>query len=74
VIVLRTEQGSSEHAIVQLVNESGKYELVMDKGTGTLSTRIWDLRHPGSVMKQHSRRSRHPGQAAKSQNRLQVGC
>jgi len=74
VIVLRTEQGSSEHAVVQLISDSGKYELVMDKGTGTLRTRVWDLRHPGSVMKQHSKRSRQPGQAAKSQNRLQVGC
>ncbi|HXL16124.1 MAG TPA: glycosyltransferase family 39 protein [Streptosporangiaceae bacterium] len=74
VIVLRTEQSSYEQAVVRLLNDSKQYELALETGTGPQKTRVWDLRHPGSVRKQHSRRSRHPGQAAKSQNRLQVGC
>ncbi len=74
VIVLRTGQSSYERAVVRLLNDSKQYELALKTGTGPQKTRVWDLRHPGSVRKQHSGRSQHPGQAAKTQNRLQVGC
>jgi 4-amino-4-deoxy-L-arabinose transferase-like glycosyltransferase len=56
VIVLRTEQGSSEHDVVQLLNDSRQYELAMDTGDGTRRTRVWNLRHSGSTQQAGYRR------------------
>jgi hypothetical protein len=74
VIVLRTTRGSSEHEVVQLLNDSQQYELAIETGTGIQKTRIWNLRHPGSSTTQHSRSSQHPGQAGKTLVQPQVGC
>jgi hypothetical protein len=74
VIVLRTTQGSSEHELVRLLNDSQQYELAMKLGTGTQKTRIWHLRHPGSSTTQYSQSSQHPGQAGKTLAQPQVGC
>jgi len=74
VIVLRTAQGSSEDAVVQLLKESKQYELARETGTGTQITRVWNLRHPGSSTSQQSGSASHPGQAAKRLDRPQAGC
>lgn len=74
VIVLRTAQGSSEHELVNLLNDSQQYELAIQMGTGTQKTRVWNLRHPVSTTSQHSGSSPHPGQAGKRLDQPRAGC
>jgi 4-amino-4-deoxy-L-arabinose transferase-like glycosyltransferase len=44
VIVLRTSPGSQQRAIVQLLDTSSRYKLVMNTGSGANRTRVWHLK------------------------------
>lgn len=67
VIVLRTENGSYNPALMTFINGSRRFKLAIDVGTGGHQTRVWKLKQPG---KGHE----HDSQGVKSSAQGTGGC